>query len=149
MPYAIYNGKRVVSGDKYVIGAAPLIPVTTGWTNVSYDVFTSSGQNITSAIKAAGSTGYADTDLFYIEDGDKVYYRYAMVLNFGSYPTNTPQLYFSEQFFGQQATQNLSPLFNGIEFSFTCYLTGNYYLRFRTYNNNQTDVSCDFTIYKK
>jgi len=55
MSYLVYNGKRVISPDgKYVskITSGPINRLT-GWTNISFDTFSSSGADINSAIGLA------------------------------------------------------------------------------------------------
>lgn len=58
-----------------------------GWTNTSWDTFTSSGLNITSAIKSAGITGYARTEEEPFVTGNHLHIIFTITLNSGSLPT--------------------------------------------------------------
>lgn len=141
----------IQADNKYVIGASPLILLFSGWTNVSWNTFTSSGQNISSAIESSGSAGYADTELLPFTSGDKIYFKTVLTLNTGSYPANTANLHLIRQGFGVWATITLWDLYNNVEQEFSINATDNFGLRFQNYGSpgNAVNCSCDFLIYKK
>lgn len=72
MSYLIYNGKRVISSNKYVTKASispDWINRLTGWNNISFDTFSSEGINIISAIESASSYGQCRSNTYYITGG--------------------------------------------------------------------------------
>jgi hypothetical protein len=61
--------------------------INTGWVNTGYETFTSSGNDITSAINTSGS-GYCDSDHFNVRDGESIWVDISnFVLNSGQEPT--------------------------------------------------------------
>jgi hypothetical protein len=152
MSYVIYNGKRVVSGNKYVKSVTPIIPLFAGWTNSTWDTFISSGQNIISAIEAQGTKGEANTEYLPFEVGDIIRITGNLTLNSGVYPTNTAEIHLINQSFGLVGTATFNPdIAINAGFEITSWPTMNFCLRFQNYNKtngNACNCSCQLLIYK-
>ena len=142
MPYAIYNGKRVVSGSKYVSGIQPLNPIFSSWTNSTWDTFSSSGLNIVSAIDTASGIALTNYELFTI--GDIIEINYNLTLNSGSLPT----LRLYNQIQGDIGTGNMIEGSYFWQFTVTSWASMNFAIGFRAAAGG-TDCSCTFNIYKK
>jgi len=157
MPYLISNGKRVVSAansGKYITGINPIQPLFAGWTNISWDTFSSSGQNISSAIKSTAAFARADTEQLPFIAGDVIKIDYLLTLNSGSYPTNTAEIHLIHEYMGIVATNTLFP---GMALStsiniLTQPISMNFRLRFQNYDKitaHIVDCSCQFVIFKE
>lgn len=153
MSYVKYIGKMVQYNGKYVGKIAQITPLFSGWTNSTWDTFTSSGLNVLSAIEANGTKGEADTELKAFEVGDQIKIEYNITLNAGTYPTNTAEIHLVHEYMGIVGTATLMPGGN--------YVTGltvgtqpgsmNFKLRFQNYNKitgNSCNCSCQLMITK-
>lgn len=141
MSYLVYNGKRVVSNGKYTIGLEPLIPIFSSWTNSTWDTFSSSGLNISSAIDTAN--GIALTNYESFVTGDIIEIHYNLTLNSGSLPS----LRLYSQSFGDIATQNMIIGSNIVQINIPGFGGPTYAVGLRA-NAGGSDVSCTFSIYK-
>lgn len=144
MSYVIYNNKRVSFGTKYVTGvvAEPLVPIFSNWTNSSWDTFSSSGLNISSAIDVA--SGIALTNYEAFSDGDIIEVHYNLTLNSGSLPT----LRLYSQSNGLIVSANMIAGSSFWQFNITSYGVPNFAVGFIA-SASGTDCSCTFSIYKK
>lgn len=136
------------ANNKYIIMKPPIAITPIGynaWTNSSWDTFTSSGINVTSAIEAGGNTCWADSNTLTLVAGQKVYFKHNTTVNSGSSPA------LDLMGFWNTYSLNLTPATNGIERSFPILTeaTDNYKLRFRNIGTNATDCSCSFEFYEK
>jgi hypothetical protein len=159
-----FNGKRLLfpgnGGIGGILDFKPPIPepvydyVFDGWNNITFDTFSSSGQDVLSAIKASGSYGRAETEYLSFNNGDIIYYQFDATLNTGTYPNNSLQLHLVNEAFGVQSTSNIYPVFNNYEQSFEVLVFDesykNFALRIQSYPGNyDIDISCGFKIYTK
>lgn len=142
MSYLTYNGKLIRSNGKYVIGPEPLIAVFSSWANSSWDTFSSSGLNISSAIDAANGIALTNYEAF--SDGDIIEVHYNLTLNSGSLPT----LRLYSQSNGDIGTANMNAGSSFWQFNITSFGAPNFAVGFRA-SASGTDCSCTFSIYKK
>lgn len=142
MLYAIYNGKLVVSGGKYVTGVESLNPIFSSWTNSTWDTFSSSGLNISSAIDTANGIALTNYESFIT--GDIIEIHYNLTLNSGSLPS----LRLYSQINGDIATLNMVVGSNIDQITIPGFGGPNFTIGFRA-SASGTDCSCSFNIYKK
>jgi len=103
-----------VAGFYKVIITGVYANLATGWTNTSYETFTSSGFNISSAIET-GTAGVANSNTFAVVSGTKYRFNYNLDLNSGQAP--------SVQFWSTSSRSNVVALAAG---SGTAELTSTY-----------------------
>ncbi len=142
MAYLIHNGKMVKASNKFVIGAEPLVPVFTGWTNFTWDTFSSSGLNISSAIDVANGIALTNYESFIT--GDIIEIHYNLTLNSGSLPS----LRLYSQSNGDIATLNMVSGSNIGQITIPGFGGPTFAVGFRA-NASGSDVSCTFSMYKK
>lgn len=142
MSYLTYNGKLIRSNGKYVIGPETLIAVFSSWANSSWDTFSSSGLNISSAIDAANGIALTNYESFIT--GDIIEIHYNLTLNSGSLPS----LRLYSQINGDIATLNMVVGSNIGQITIPGFGGPNFAIAFRA-SAIGTNSSCIFNIYKK
>jgi hypothetical protein len=134
-------------------GVIPPSPLFNGWSNVSWDTFTSSGINVLSAIKTSATKAWANTNLVEFTVGEKIQVNYNLTLNSGSFPANTVEIHLMHEFNGLLGTITLNPMFPyGDTFTITNQSGSmNFYLRYQNYDKitgHISNSSCQLQIYK-
>lgn len=135
---------RLVVDNKFLIIPSSRTDRFSGWTNDTWATFTSSGINITSMIDVSTYNHWAHvTPNIHLVPGDKIYFKYWITLNLGSYPNNCPYLSLQRSIYGGVGDLTMNPTFNAYEYSFTISIEGDYFFRI---GNQLRDVNASSTF---
>jgi len=137
------------SNGSFIAAPANIQNVFTGWTNVDWATFTSSGVNITSAINPSSPVVTAYTDYTPLSIGQTFCWKFYITYITGSSPTNSPYMALKRSG-GSTAfdLSSMSPGFNGYEYMYTVQYNDTYRIIFGN-NAKNVNVSCNFEFYVK
>jgi len=140
---------RLVVDNKFLIIPSSKTNYVPGWVNDNWATFTSSGINVTSMIDDTSIYNHLahTTPSIHLKAGDRIYAKYWLTLNAGSYPTNAP--YFAcVRSAGIVFDLTMNPAYNGYEYNILIYVEDDYY--FRVGNQYKViNASANFEFYTK
>lgn len=141
---------RLIVDNKFLIVPSSINNYVPEWVNDTWASFSSSGINITSMIDDTSIYNHLAhiTPSVHLKAGDKIYAKYWLTLNAGSYPNNAPYFACARPIFGSIFDLTMNPAYNGHEYTVTIYVEDNYYFVVGNQYKN-INASATFQFYTK